>query len=70
MQVILLEKLEKTNFNVVRRERGIRIPQEQFYQNMYNSKDIGQFKVDVIKKKIKLINPFIKIKTYKKKNFQ
>ena len=36
-------------------------------QNMYNSKDIGQFKVDVIKKKIKLINPFIKIKTYKKK---
>ena len=36
-------------------------------QSMYNSKDIGQFKVDVIKKKIKLINPFIKIKTYKKK---
>jgi uncharacterized protein (TIGR01627 family) len=35
---ILLEKLEKTNYNVVRRERGIRIPQEQFYQNMYNSK--------------------------------
>ena len=36
-------------------------------QSMYNTKDIGQFKVDVIKKKIKLINPFIKIKTYKKK---
>jgi len=36
-------------------------------QNMYNSKDIGKYKVDVIKKKIKLINPFVKIKTYNKK---
>jgi len=36
----LLETLEKTNFNVVRRESGIRIPQEQFYRNMYNSKII------------------------------
>ena len=36
-------------------------------QNLYNSKDIGKYKVDVVKKKIKLINPFIKIKTYKKK---
>ena len=36
-------------------------------QNLYNSKDIGKYKVDVIKKKIKLINFFIKIKTYKKK---
>ncbi len=35
---ILLEKLEKTDYNVVRRERGIRIPQTQFYQNMYESK--------------------------------
>ena len=35
---ILLEKLEKTNYNIVRRERGIRIPQQQFYQNMYDSK--------------------------------
>ena len=34
---ILLEKLEKTDYNVVRRERGIRIPQTQFYQNMYES---------------------------------
>ena len=36
-------------------------------QNLYNSKDIGKYKVDVIKKKIKLINPFTKIKLYKKK---
>jgi len=34
---------------------------------MYNSKDIGKYKVDIIKKKIKLINPFVKIKTYNKK---
>jgi len=36
-------------------------------QNLYNSKDIGKYKVDVVKKKIKSINPFTKIKTYKKK---
>ena len=36
-------------------------------QNLYDSKDIGKYKVDVIKKKIKLINPLTKIKTYKKK---
>ena len=36
-------------------------------QNLYNSKDIGKYKVDVVKEKIKLINPFTKIKTYKKK---
>ena len=36
-------------------------------QNLYNSKDIGKYKVDIVKKKIKLINPFTKIKTYKKK---
>ena len=35
---ILLEKLEKTDYNVVRRESGIRLPQQEFYQNMYNSK--------------------------------
>ena len=35
---VLLEKLDKTNFNVIRRESGIRIPQNQFYQNMYDSK--------------------------------
>ena len=37
-------------------------------QNLYNSKDIGKYKVDVVRKKIKLINPFTKIKIYKKKN--
>tara|TARA_Y100000590_G_scaffold360404_1_gene416680 strand:+ start:423 stop:1181 length:759 start_codon:yes stop_codon:yes gene_type:complete len=36
-------------------------------QNLYNSKDLGKYKVDVIKEKIKLINPFTKIKIYKKK---
>jgi len=36
-------------------------------QNLYDTKDIGKYKVDVVKKKIKLINPFTKIKTYKKK---
>ena len=36
-------------------------------QNLYNSKDIGKYKVDVVKGKIKSINPFTKIKTYKKK---
>ena len=36
-------------------------------QNLYNSKDVGKYKVDVVKKKIKSINPFTKIKTYKKK---
>ena len=39
-------------------------------QNLYNSQDIGKYKVEVVKKKIKSINPFIKIKTYKKKNYQ
>ena len=32
-------------------------------QNLYNSKDVGKYKVDVVKKKIKLINPFTKIIT-------
>ena len=36
-------------------------------QNLYNSKDVGKYKVDVVRKKIKSINPFTKIKTYKKK---
>ena len=36
-------------------------------QSLYNSKDIGKYKVDVVKEKIKSINPFTKIKTYKKK---
>ena len=37
-------------------------------QSLYNSKDVDKYKVDVVKEKIKLINPFTKIKTYKKKN--
>ncbi len=36
-------------------------------QSLFDSKDIGKYKVDIIKKKIKSINSFIKIKTYKKK---
>ena len=32
-------------------------------QNLYNSKDIGKYKVNVVKEKIKSINPFTKIKT-------
>ena len=36
-------------------------------QNLYNSKDVGKYKVDVVKEKIKSINPFTKTKTYKKK---
>ena len=34
----LLDILSKTSFNVVKREQGVRIPQQQFYQNMYDSK--------------------------------
>ena len=36
-------------------------------QNLYNSKDVGKYKVDVVKEKIKSINSFKKIKVYKKK---
>ena len=36
-------------------------------QSLYDSGDIGKFKVSVLKKKIKLINPQVKIKTFKKK---
>jgi len=36
-------------------------------QSLYNSRDIGKFKVRVLKKKIKLINPQVKIKTFKEK---
>ena len=43
-------------------------------QSLYNSRDIGKFKVSVLKKKIKLINPQVKIKTFKeqieKKNIE
>ena len=36
-------------------------------QNLYSSNDIGKYKVDVVREKIKSINSIIKIKTYKKK---
>tara|TARA_Y100000590_G_scaffold234687_1_gene264222 strand:+ start:440 stop:1195 length:756 start_codon:yes stop_codon:yes gene_type:complete len=36
-------------------------------QSLYDSKDIGKFKVDVLKKKIKSINPYIKVKSFNKK---
>ena len=36
-------------------------------QSLYNSKDLGKFKVNVVKQKIKLINPQIKIKTFNKR---
>ena len=36
-------------------------------QSMYDTKDIGKSKVNVLKKKIKLINPLIKIKIYKER---
>tara|TARA_Y100000590_G_scaffold451007_1_gene591629 strand:- start:110 stop:862 length:753 start_codon:yes stop_codon:yes gene_type:complete len=36
-------------------------------QSLYNSNDIGKFKVDIIKKKINKINPLVKTKIFKKK---
>ncbi len=36
-------------------------------QSLYNSKDVGKFKVSILKKKIELINPLIKVKTFNKK---
>tara|TARA_B100001540_G_scaffold252165_1_gene228493 strand:+ start:181 stop:939 length:759 start_codon:yes stop_codon:yes gene_type:complete len=36
-------------------------------QSLYETRDVGKYKVLVLKKKIKLINPFVKIKTFKKK---
>ena len=36
-------------------------------QSLYNIKDIGKFKVEALKNKIKQINPSIKLKLYKKK---
>ena len=36
-------------------------------QSLYNSKDIGEFKVNSVKEKIKLINPKVKIKTFKER---
>ena len=36
-------------------------------QPLYSSKDVGKFKVNVLKEKIKSINPLIEIKIFKKK---
>jgi len=36
-------------------------------QNLYNSKDVGKFKVDIVKKKINSINKYIKLIKFKKK---
>jgi len=36
-------------------------------QSLYNTKDVGRYKVEVLKKKINSINPYTKVKTYKKK---
>ena len=36
-------------------------------QSLYNSKDVGKSKVLVLKKKIKLINPQVKVKIFKKR---
>ncbi len=36
-------------------------------QSLFDTKDIGKFKVDVVKKKIKLINPLTKVQIFKKK---
>ena len=37
-------------------------------QSLYNSKDVGEFKVNSVKEKIKLINPQVKIKTFKERD--
>lgn len=34
----LLTILDSNKYNIIKREQGIRIPQQQFYENMYNSK--------------------------------
>ena len=36
-------------------------------QSLYETRDVNKFKVDVLKKKIKLINPLIKVIAFKKK---
>ncbi len=36
-------------------------------QSLFNSKDIGKFKVKVLKERINIINPLTNIKIYKKK---
>ena len=36
-------------------------------QSLYDTRDIGKFKVSVLKKKIRLINPQVKIKTFRER---
>ncbi len=36
-------------------------------QTLFNNNDINKYKVDVLKQKLKLVNPLVKIKTFKKK---
>ena len=36
-------------------------------QSLYTSKDVGKFKVNIAKKKVKLINPEVKIKIFKER---
>lgn len=36
-------------------------------QTLYNSTDINKFKVEVLKRKLKKVNPFVKINIYRKK---
>ncbi len=36
-------------------------------QTLFNTSDINKYKVDVLKKKLKLINPLVKVNTFKKK---
>lgn len=36
-------------------------------QSLYETKDIGKYKVNVLKKKVNLINPFVKIKIFNEK---
>ena len=37
-------------------------------QILFNTADVNKYKVDVLKKKLKAINPFVSIKTYRKIN--
>ena len=37
-------------------------------QTLYNTNDINKYKVDVLKKKLKKINPLVKVNIFKKKN--
>ena len=36
-------------------------------QTLYNTNDINKYKVDVLKKKLKKINPLVKVNIFKKK---